>query len=83
MKSEIGEMPVVVEGGKEVKQIKECDCETWKRMKENENECVPAINIFGIIEGCEDSFPVPISFCPWCGKDLRVECDLCGMTVCD
>lgn len=32
--------------------------------------CVPSISKEGIIYGCDDSNPILIDYCPWCGTKL-------------
>lgn len=32
--------------------------------------CIPDISPAGIIEGCDDEHPLPITHCPYCGQEL-------------
>lgn len=34
--------------------------------------CIPRIGGDGVIHGCDDSNPIAIQFCPFCGVSLEV-----------
>ena len=49
-----------------------CCCEEMRYFRNGSLDCVPHLSDEGIIAGCDDSFPVKIRFCPWCGRELVV-----------
>lgn len=57
-------------------------CETMRLAVEEWCRCTPHINYYMkdsnsdyedgfYICGCDDKMPIPIKFCPWCGKEIK------------
>ena len=49
-------------------QMKDCDCEEWKKY-------IPMINGYismGLIHGMAEYSAKPFEYCPWCGKKRKM-----------
>ena len=46
-------------------------CPELQRLQAEGGGCEPDIQPNGTIRGCDSTNPIPINFCPMCGKDLR------------
>ncbi len=49
-------------------------CGAFLEFRANSDQgCIPSLRPTGIIAGCDDSFEIPIKFCPWCGQKIKDE----------